>query len=206
MVLSKLDVTTLAELYVAGNEKAFPYLLKKTQSRVFSFIQTKIKDTDVSNDIFQDTFFKVIQNIKQGKYIEEGKFVSWTLRIAHNLCMDYFRDESKLPKHDATLFMDEEEANDYNVFDNLDLSQEPHDVTIERKEQLDEIKHYISLLPTWQREMIMMRFNLKMSFKEIAVQNNINVNTALGRMRYTMINLREIMKREGVVFDTSKID
>ncbi|MBC7411997.1 MAG: sigma-70 family RNA polymerase sigma factor [Bacteroidia bacterium] len=198
MVLSKLDVAQLAQLYVAGNEKAFPYLLQKTQAKIFNFIKVKVKDTDVANDLFQDTFFKVIQNIKQGKYNEEGKFLPWVMRIAHNLCMDYFREESKLPKHDATYGMSEDDADNYNTFDHLLLLEDACDVSIEHKELLVQIKRCIALLTAQQREIMIMRYSLNMSFKEIAIQNNMSINTVLGRMRYTMINLRNIMKNEGV--------
>ncbi len=198
MVLSKLDVAELAQLYVAGNEKAFPYLLQKTQAKIFNFIKDKVKDPDVANDLFQDTFFKVIQNIKQGKYNDEGKFMPWVMRIAHNLCMDYFREENKLPKHDATYGMSEEDADNYNTFDHLLLLDDACDAHLEHKELLTQLKNCIAQLKPQQREIMIMRYNLNMSFKEIAEQNKMSINTVLGRMRYTMISLREIMKKEGV--------
>lgn len=201
MVLSKLDVTALAQLYVSGNESAFPYLLQKTQTRVFTFIKNKVNDTDVANDLFQDTYFKVVQNIKLGKYTEEGKFMAWTLRIAHNLCMDYFNETAKLPKYDPTFVMDDDDANQYNAFDHLDITEDGYDVQLEHNELVKDIKRYIAMLPTWQREMMVMRFTLNMSFKEIAAQNNITINTALGRMRYTLQHLRQIMKSNGVEFN-----
>jgi RNA polymerase sigma factor (sigma-70 family) len=198
MVLSKLNVAELAQLYVAGNEKAFPYLLQKTQAKIFNFIKDKVKDHDVANDLFQDTFFKVIQNIKQGKYNDEGKFVPWVMRIAHNLCMDYFREENKLPKHDNTYGMSDEDVERYNTFDHLLLLDDACDVNLEHKELLIQIKRCIAQLKPQQRQMMIMRYNLNMSFKEMAEQNNMSINTVLGRMRYTMISLREIMKKEGI--------
>jgi RNA polymerase sigma-70 factor (ECF subfamily) len=186
----------LVKSYVGGNEMALQLLLEKHQSQIFHYILSKIKNRDLSNDIFQDTFIKVIRTLKSGKYNEEGKFLPWVMRIAHNLVIDHFRRESKVRFVSESSSASEE----YNVFslirdEGLNVEQQ-----ISKSELEAQVANFIDYLPENQKEILVMRIYQDMSFKEIAELKDISINTALGRMRYAIMNIRKLMEKNGVVY------
>ncbi len=187
---SKMSDSELIRSYLSGNEIALEFLINKHQQRIFSYILVRIQDTDLANDIFQDTFVKVINTLKRGKYNEEGKFLQWTMRIAHNLVIDHFRKEKRMPTMSPT-----DEFNIFNVLKDGSLNVESHMI----KEQIESDLHkLIEKLPEEQREVLKLRHFSGLSFKEIAEQTDVSINTALGRMRYALINLRKLMEKNHV--------
>lgn len=186
----------LVKSYVGGNELALQFLLEKHQSQIFHYILSKIKNRDLSNDIFQDTFIKVIRTLKSGNYNEEGKFLPWVMRIAHNLVIDHFRRESKVR------FVSESSSSsdEFNVFslikdDGLNVEQQ-----MSKNELEAQVANFIDYLPENQKDILVMRIYQDMSFKEIAELKDISINTALGRMRYAVMNIRKLMEKNGVVY------
>ena len=195
MVLSSLSDSELIRLYINDQESAFEVLLNRYKNQLFKFIYMKVKDVDLANDIFQDTFIKVIQNVKSGKYNEEGKFLPWATRIAHNLVIDYFRKQSKV-----RIFSERNSFNeDFGIFQRI-ASQERNYLQEKSSEELDaQLLQMLFHLPKVQREIVEKRIFQDLSFKEIAEAENISINTALGRMRYALINLRKIMSEKEIV-------
>jgi len=195
----ELNDQELVKLYVNGGENGLALLLERHQGQIFHYILSKVKDRDLSNDIFQDVFMKVIRTLKSGGYNEEGKFLPWVMRIAHNLVIDHFRRESKtrLVKESSS------KSEEFNVFSIL--SDETLNVVeqITKDETELQVAEYIDYLPVNQKEVLMMRIYQDMSFKEIAETKNISINTALGRMRYAVINIRKMMEKHGVVLEYS---
>ncbi len=189
-ISQKLDDSKVLNLYINGNENALNVLVDKYRSRIFGFIISKVKNKEVAEDIFQDAFIKVINTIKKGKYNEQGKFIVWVMTITHNLIMDYFRKQKKRKFLKPT--------DDFNVFDVLNNG----DLNIEQKlvkEQIfSQLKSLIKDLPFEQKRILEMRYYSKMSFKEISENCGISINTALGRMRYAIINLRKMIQKKGV--------
>lgn len=195
MVLSSLSDSELIRLYINDQESAFEVLLNRYKNQLFKFIYMKVKDVDLANDIFQDTFIKVIQNVKSGKYNEEGKFLPWAMRIAHNLVIDYFRKQSKV-----RIFSERNSFNeDFGIFQRI-ASEEKNYLQEKSSEELDaQLLQMLFHLPKVQREIVEKRIFQDLSFKEIAEAENISINTALGRMRYALINLRKIMAEKEIV-------
>lgn len=184
------DDSLIAE-FANGNNLAFDVLLERHQKRVYNYILHLVKDVDVADDVFQETYIKIITTIKQGKYYADGKFASWQLRIAHNVVIDHFRQE----KSESTISTDE---TDYDLLNRRELS----DGTIE-DELIDtairnDVRHLIKALPREQRQVLVMRYYSNMSFKEIADRTGVSINTALGRMRYAIINLRRIAEENSI--------
>jgi RNA polymerase sigma-70 factor (ECF subfamily) len=181
----------LVNAYINGNEKALSDLIQRHKQRIYSFIYSKVSDRDVTEDIFQDTFIKVINTLKRGAYNEEGKFLPWVMRIAHNLIIDHFRKNNRMPKF--------ENNGDFNIFSVLcddDLNAERKII----KGQVEEdLRRLILELPEDQREVLVMRLYKDMSFKEISDQTGVSINTALGRMRYALINLRKVIDKHNIV-------
>lgn len=183
--LKKLTDDMLVAAYADGDNKAFDTLLLRHQSRVFSYIYSIVKNHDIADDIFQETFIKAITTIRQGHYAESGKFASWITRIAHNLIIDYYRQE----KTEAMVSADDETA---DVLNRKDLSEgNIEDLLVDLQIEKD-VHKIIEALPENQREVLTMRFFRDMSFKEIAEATGVSINTALGRMRYALINMRRI--------------
>lgn len=180
----------LVESYHQGNEAAFEELLKRYKSRVYSKIYLYVKDRALAQDIFQDTFVRAIQALKEGNYNEEGKFSAWIMRIAHNLCIDYFRGKKKMPLT--------REKDDYSPFDFIPGNEKNSEEIAGNKEVLISAKKLLAHLPMEQREVVMMRLYYDMSFKEISEQLDISINTALGRMRYALINLRKLVEKHNM--------
>lgn len=189
MILSQFSDSQLIKAYVSGNEEAFAVLLNRHQEAIFKFIYNKIKDTDLANDLFQEAFVKVIQKLKMGSYQEEGKFLPWVLRIAHNLVIDHFRKQAK------HRFISERHSwsEDYNIFHRI-ASEDANYVQQTTLEEVAEQLHVLMQhLPESQREMIYMRLFEERSFKEISETEGVSINTALGRMRYALLNLRKMI-------------
>jgi RNA polymerase sigma-70 factor (ECF subfamily) len=177
----------LVESYHQGNESAFNELLKRYKSKVYGKIMMYVRDRAAAEDIFQDTFVRAIHALKEGNYNEEGKFSAWIMRIAHNLCIDYFRIGKKMPLT--------RERDDYSPFDYIESEQRNSEEDRMKKEVKSDLKRLLAMLPAEQKEIVMMRLHYDMSFKEIADQLDISINTALGRMRYALINLRKLIEK-----------
>lgn len=179
----------LALSYVNGNNQAFDLLLSRNQSKLFSYILFVVHDQDLANDIFQETFVKVITKLQERKYVDTGKFSAWIMRIAHNVIMDWYRDNRAQNIVEAT------ENNDLsNINSNNCLDHNIEDRYI-NEQVLRDVKKMMNLLPPTQREIVFMRFYQEMSFKEIAETTGVSINTALGRMRYAILNLRRMAKK-----------
>ena len=191
------DITLLSDeklvsLYASGENVAFDVLLQRHQGRIFSYILNVVKDKDVADDLFQETFVKAIVTINQGRYVENGKFAAWITRIAHNLIIDYYRQEKSL----AQISCDNE---DVDILNRKELSEETIEDSIVIRQILSDVKRLVSALPSSQREVLEMRYYMNMSFKEIAETTGVSINTALGRMRYAILNLRRIADERHIV-------
>lgn len=187
----QIEDSVLVKQYIAGEENALETLINRHNQRISSFIYSKVMDRDVAEDIFQDTFIKVIKTLKRGSYSEEGKFLPWVMRIAHNLIIDHFRKNKRMPKFEG--------SDDFNIFSVIKDDK----LNAERqliKNQIDsDLTLLIDELPEDQREVLLMRIYKDMSFKEISENTGVSINTALGRMRYALINLRKIVERNNIV-------
>ncbi len=195
MVLSNLGDSDLITAYINGNEKAFETLLLRHKDRVYRYIYSKLKDGQLSNDVFQDTFVKVVNTIKLGNYNEEGKFLPWCMRIAHNLVIDHFRRQSKMRMISETSPFD----SSYSIFQKIDSGEQNYLETKTREELETQMVSLIDHLPVVQREIIRLRIFQDLSFKEIAELKDISINTALGRMRYALINMRKLIDKHNLV-------
>ena len=199
MFLTNENDCSLIQLYIAGNEKAFEVLLLRHKDRIFRFIKHKVKDFDLANDLFQETFVKIINTLKLGNYNEEGKFLPWVLRIAHNLVIDHFR---KVAKHRMISERHSWSA-DYNIFHRI-ASEDANFVQTTTAEEIAEQLHaMMAHLPESQREMIYMRLFEERSFKEISESEGVSINTALGRMRYALLNLRKMIDEHALTMELS---
>jgi RNA polymerase sigma-70 factor (ECF subfamily) len=191
MQLNQFDDQQLVVEYIKGNESAFEILLERHRDKVFNYIVYMLKDIQLSEDVFQETFFKAIYTLKSGRYNEEGKFLPWIMRIAHNLIVDQFRRIKKMPALEPR---DEE----HDIFSTLRiLDDNVQDQLIESEIHTD-LKKIINHLPEDQREVVLMRHFADMSFKEIADATNVSINTALGRMRYALLNLRKMIEKNNI--------
>lgn len=190
--IKKMTDEELVVLYSEGNNQAFDILLNRYQNRLFSYIYFIVRNTELAEDIFQETFVKAIMTIKQGRYTENGKFPAWITRIAHNLIIDYFRQE----KNENVVSNDDSEV---DLLNNINLSEGTIEMHIIHKQIRDDVRELIKLLPENQREVIYMRFYQNLSFKEIAEATGASINTALGRMRYAILNLRRMADEKDMV-------
>jgi RNA polymerase sigma-70 factor (ECF subfamily) len=180
----------LVDLYIAGNESSLETLIARHKKRVFSYVMMVVRDRHLAEDIFQDTFIKVIQTLKRGHYNDEGKFLPWVLRIAHNLVIDHFRRIKRMPLVDG--------GEDFDIFSVLTLRQGNVEDKIVKTQIRSDVRRAIEKLPKEQREVLIMRHYLDMSFKEIADTTNCSINTALGRMRYALINLKKSLESQHI--------
>ena len=190
----KKSTTTDAQLvsaYIKGNESALCELISRHKQRIYSFIYSKVYDRDVTEDIFQDTFIKVIKTLRKGGYNEEGKFLPWVMRISHNLVIDYFRKNNRMPKF--------ENSTDFNIFSVLSDNSLNAEKKIIKGQVENDVKRLIEELPDDQKEVLIMRIYKEMSFKDISEQTGVSINTALGRMRYALINLRKVIEKHNIV-------
>jgi RNA polymerase sigma factor (sigma-70 family) len=180
----------LVRQFIAGNPAAFERLFNRHKDRIYTYIFYIVKNEALADDIFQDTFIKVINSLKRGKYNEQGVFVSWVTRIAHNLTIDYFRKEKKMPAYSN-------DANeDYDIFNSEEFSDENIEDEMVKTHISSEVKKLIQELPEEQREVVLLRHYGELSFKEIAEKTGVSINTALGRMRYALINIRKLMEEK----------
>lgn len=182
----------LVRAYAQGNNEAFDALLRRHQERVFNYILRVIKNEDIANDIFQETFVKAIMTIKNGRYTENGKFPAWISRIAHNLIIDYYRQEKSENLQSTDL-------EDVDILNRKDLCESTIEDVIISNQIRDDVKYLIEELPALQREVLKMRYYQNLSFKEIAELTGVSINTALGRMRYAIINLRRIAAEKDII-------
>ncbi|WP_419211190.1 RNA polymerase sigma factor [Maribacter sp. X9] len=187
----QIEDSQLVKQYIQGDEKAIEVLINRHNSRLTGFIYSKVGDRELTEDIFQDTFMKVIRTLKRGAYNEEGKFLPWVMRIAHNLIIDHFRKHNRMPMYNS--------KDSYNIFSLLDDDR----LNIEKqliKDQIDaDLIKMIKELPVDQQEVLEMRIYKGMSFKEISDNTGVSINTALGRMRYALINLRKLVEANSIV-------
>lgn len=184
----------LISAYKNGNEKALAVLIDRHQKDIFSYIFYKVMDDTVANDVFQDTFMKIIVTLKEGRYNEEGKFVLWAKRIAHNLIIDHYRLKAKHNKVSETSFENEE----YSIFDLISIDEENIEEQLISRQIQDDLLKILDFLPPNQQEVVKLRFFDSLSFKEIAEQTDTSINTTLGRVRYALINLRKIMEEHQI--------
>ncbi len=183
----------LVSAFIKGDDLAIKLLIERHRSRIFNFIYSKVSNRDISEDIFQDTFLKVIRTVKSKRYNEEGKFVPWVMRIAHNLVIDHFRKQNRIPV--------QRNSSEFDVFSMIsDSTLNAENKIIKDQVELDVVK-LLDVLPDDQREVLEMRLFKDMSFKEISEQTGVSINTALGRMRYALINLRKAVDKFGIVLN-----
>jgi len=187
----QIEDSVLVRDYISGDEKSLEVLINRHNQRITSFIYSKVLDRDITEDVFQDTFIKVIKTLKKGSYSEEGKFLPWVMRIAHNLIIDHFRKNKRMPKFEGN-----DDFNIFSVIGDDKLNAEKQII----KNQIDsDLRDLIEELPDDQKEVLLMRIYKDMSFKEISENTGVSINTALGRMRYALINLRKIIDKHNIV-------
>ena len=182
----------LALLYVKGNNSAFDELLSRTQTKLFTYIMFVVRDHDIADDIFQETFVKVITRLQKGQYTDSGKFIFWITRIAHNCLMDWYRQQQ------TSHIIEVNEDNDLQNLKSASVMDISKETEMINEQVLLDIKKMVETLPTPQREVVYMRFYQQLSFKEIADLTGVSINTSLGRMRYALINLRKLTHQHGV--------
>lgn len=180
----------LVKEYLNGSEASLEVLINRHRNRVFGAIVIFVKDSNLANDIFQDTFIKVIKTLRSGNYKEEGKFLPWVLRIAHNLCVDHFRKSKRAPKFSG--------SDEFDIFDVLKLDESNVEEIISTNETHDKVRRILQELPEDQKEVVIMRHYAGLSFKEIAENTGVSINTALGRMRYALINMRKFIEEKNI--------
>ena len=177
--------------YLAGNQSSLEKLIHRHKNRIFAYILMIVKEKELAEDLFQDTFIKVINTIRSGSYKEEGKFIQWAMRIAHNLIIDHFRKSKRIP----TI----ENRDDFDIFEKVRIPVESIEERIITEQIHKDVKKLIDYLPKEQREVLIMRHYGDMSFKDIAEVTNVSINTALGRMRYALINLRKLVEEKNII-------
>lgn len=186
-----IDDATLVSNYIKGDENSLAILIARHKQRIYSFVYSKVYDRDIAEDIFQDTFIKVINTLKRGRYNEEGKFLPWVMRIAHNLVIDHFRRNNRMPKFDN--------GGEFSIFSVLSDDSLNAEKQLIKDQVESDVRKLIEELPADQKEVLMMRVYQDMSFKEISERTGVSINTALGRMRYALINLRKVIEKHNIV-------
>lgn len=187
----------LAIMYVDGDNKAFDLLLSRNQEKLFTYILFVVRDREMANDMFQETFFKVVSRLQQGKYIANGKFSAWLMRIAHNVIMDWYRQQR------AQNIVDAPKENDLSNVGST-LLESSREEELVNNQVMEDVRRMMSHLPASQREVVFMRFYQQMSFKEIAEATGVSINTALGRMRYAILNLRRMTREHQLTLQMAK--
>jgi RNA polymerase sigma-70 factor (ECF subfamily) len=190
MQVTPLNDEQLIQLYLNGDERAFEELLNRHQQKIYTSIYLFVKDQNQAEDIFQEVFIKIIDTLRKGKYNHEGKFSQWAMRIAYNLCVDYFRRSKRRPQVQPT--------EDFDIFDVLRIAEDNAEQRIIRSQTHEKVRKLVDMLPPEQREVVILRHYADMSFKEIAALTRVSINTALGRMRYALINIRKLMEEKQV--------
>ncbi len=192
MSVKKLNDKELILLYLKGDENAFAELLGRHKDKIYTSIYLFVKDHDLAEDIFQDVFIKIINTLRKGKYNHEGKFLQWAMRISYNLCVDHFRRQKRRTKVSS--------SETFDIFDVLESKDENMEGTMIRSQKYKMVKELVDKLPAEQREVVILRHYADMSFKEISQLTRVSINTALGRMRYALINMRKMIEnREGML-------
>lgn len=194
--MGKLEISDqqLIKQYLNGDEKSFETLLNRNKNRVFGYIMSKVKDADLANDIFQDVFIKVIRTLKNGRYNEEGKFLPYVLTISHNLVIDYFRKIKKMP----TISETSSKVDNFDIFSVLKMTDDTIEDVLIKNQIENDVVNLVQYLPEDQKDVLEKRIFKGMSFKDIALLDDISINTALGRMRYALINLRKLVEKHNV--------
>lgn len=191
MQVTKLNDQELINQYIGGNDRAFEVLLTRHKQKIYTSIYLFVKDHALAEDIFQEVFIKIIDTLRKGKYNHEGKFVQWAMRISYNMCVDYFRRSKRRPKVSPT--------ETFDIFDILPVQEENAEQAIMRSQTHDKVRKLVDMLPPEQREVVILRHYADMSFKEIAQLTRVSINTALGRMRYALINIRKMVEEKEIV-------
>ncbi|HNX07754.1 MAG TPA: sigma-70 family RNA polymerase sigma factor [Bacteroidales bacterium] len=181
----------LIDSYLSGNHQCLEVLINRHKKRVFTYILMIVRDNHLAEDIFQDTFVKVVNTLRSGTYKEEGKFLQWAMRIAHNLIIDHFRKSKRIPIV--------ENNDDYDIFDSLKILDHSIEEKMVHEQIHNDVRSLIEYLPAEQKEVLIMRHYYDMSFKDIAESTNVSINTALGRMRYALINLRKLIEQKELI-------
>ena len=190
MRLAQVQDQELVRNYINGHEESLSELVTRHQKKVFTYIRMLVKDTELAEDLFQDVFVKVIHTLKSGNYNEEGKFLPWVMRIAHNISIDHFRKAKRIPVVQT--------KDDFDIFRTLRIDDDNVEEKMIQDQILEDVKKLIVELPAEQQEVLILRHYADMSFQEIAAFTNVSINTALGRMRYGLINLRKMMNERGM--------
>jgi RNA polymerase sigma-70 factor (ECF subfamily) len=191
MQVQSLNDQQLIDTYLAGDEAAFSTLLHRHKAKIYSSIYMFTKDRELADDLFQDVFIKIIDTLRKGKYNHEGKFLQWALRISYNMCVDQFRRSKRRTKVSPT--------ETFDIFDVLECSDPNRETSMMRDQTYDRVKYLVDMLPAEQREVVILRHYADMSFKEIACLTDVSINTALGRMRYALINIRKLIEEKELV-------
>ena len=190
--LKTMSDEQLALAYIDGNNRAFDELLSRNQDRVFTTIMYAVKDEDLANDLFQETFLKVITKLQNGQYSDTGKFSWWLTRIAHNVVIDHFRAQK------SSKIVEAPKDNDLSNLRGEAIHNQSRESELNNEQVMEDVKRLVDALPEAQRDVVNMRYFQELSFKEIAEQTNVSINTSLGRMRYALINLRKLTRQYGV--------
>ena len=191
MQVSKSSDQELIQMYLGGNENALSELLERHQKKIYTAIYLFVKDRDLAEDLFQEVFIKIIDTLRKGSYNHEGKFSQWAARIAYNMCVDHFRRNKRRTKVNT--------SEDFDIFDVLELPDENREDQIIMSETHSHLRKLVDMLPAEQREVVILRHYADMSFKEISALTRVSINTALGRMRYALINIRKMMEEKSIV-------
>lgn len=189
--MTPLSDKELIQSYLDGNEKSFEILLNRHREKIYTSIYLFVKDRDQADDIFQEVFIKIIKTLRKGKYNHEGKFLQWAMRISYNLCVDHFRRAKRRTKVSPT--------ETFDIFDVLEHKDDNMEQKIMKSQTHNKVRKLVDMLPDEQREVVILRHYADMSFKEIAALTNVSINTALGRMRYALINIRKLMEEKNIV-------
>ncbi len=190
----ELSDNDLIAKYLEGNHQMLECLISRHQKKIFTYILVTVKDKAIAEDLFQDTFIKVINTLRSGYYKEEGKFINWVMRIAHNIVIDYFRKSKRI----VTV----ENRPDFDIFETLKIQDDSAESKLITNQIHQDIRDLVEMLPEEQKEVIYLRHYSDLSFKEIAEQTNVSINTALGRMRYALLNIRKLMKEKNIILST----
>ncbi len=191
MKVLPLSDQQLIEKYLAGSDRAFETLLTRHKSKIFTSIYLFVKDQELAEDIFQDVFIKIIDTIRKGKYNHEGKFLQWAMRISYNMCVDHFRRSKRRTNVSLT--------DTFDIFDVLQTGDENMEQSMIKNQTYNKVRKLVDLLPPEQREVVILRHYADMSFKEIAQLTRVSINTALGRMRYALINMRKMVEEKDMI-------
>jgi len=192
MNVQQLNDKELILSYLDGSHKAFEVLLNRHRNKIYTQIYLFVKDSDLAEDIFQDVFIKIIDTLRKGKYNHEGKFLQWAMRISYNMCVDHFRRSKRRTKVSAT--------ETFDIFDVLETSEDNMETTIIKSQLHKKVRNLVDQLPPEQREVVILRHYADMSFKEISQLTRVSINTALGRMRYALINMRKMANEKELLF------